>query len=432
MKNTTDVLIIGGGIAGLAAARRLTAAGRHVALLEARDRLGGRIWTRQTPNYPVELGAEFIHGRPEEILQVAAEAALPISTVEGHFRRKIDGDWADAGPLMGKIEQLFEKMPANEPDQSFQHYLDRSGVSSDVREHALRYVEGFHAADPTLISVHSLIRDTHAEEAIRGDDRQFRFAAGYEGLVRAIQDRIERGRCDVLLKNVVTEINWQRGKVVARTANAEFHAPRAIITVPLGVLKAKSIAFLPALPEKENAIRFLEMGAAVRVTLCFRTKFWEQDPEMSDLGFLFTNDQQFPTWWTSNALPYPTLTAWAAGRYAMALKGLPTEEVTLNATQSLARIMGTGARDLEEQMTAAFTHDWQADPFFRGAYSYAAVGGMEAARALAAPVAETIYFAGEATNADGYNATVHGAIASGYRAAEELLTSCGAKPQRTA
>ena len=432
MKNTTDVLIIGGGVAGLAAARQLTAANMRITLLEARDRLGGRIWTQQTPNYPVELGAEFIHGRPEEILQIAAEAALPISPVEGHFRRKIDGDWADAGHLMGKLEQLFEKMPADEPDQSFQHYIDRSGISSEFREHALRYVEGFHAADPTLISVHSLIRDTHAEKAIRGDDKQFRFAAGYEGLVRAIKDRIELERCDVLLNNVITEINWRRGEVVAKTANTEFHAPRAIITVPLGVLKAKSIVFLPALAEKENAIRSLEMGAALRVVLCFRTKFWEREPEMADLSFLFTNDPQFPTWWTSNALPYPILTAWAAGRYAVALKGLPTEEITHNATQALARIMATDARDLEEQMTGAFTHDWQADPFFRGAYSYAAVGGIDAALALATPVEETLYFAGEATNADGYNATVHGAIASGYRVAQELLTSRDAKPQRTA
>lgn len=432
MKDTSDVLIIGGGVAGLAAACQLTAADMRVTLLEARNRLGGRIWTRQTPNYPVEIGAEFIHGRPEEILRLASEAALPISPVEGHFRRKIDGKWADAGRLMEQVEQLFEKMPADEPDQSFQHYIDRSGISNEVREHALRYVEGFHAADPTLISVHSLIRDTHAEEAIRGDDKQFRFAAGYEGLVRAIKDRIAPERCDVLLNNVVTEINWRRGEVVARTANAEFHAPRAIITVPLGVLKAKSIAFLPALPEKENAIRFLEMGAAARVTFCFRTKFWEQDPEMSDLGFLFTNDPQFPTWWTSNALPYPILTAWAAGKYAVALKGLATEEITHNAAQALARITGIDARDLEAQMTGAFTHDWQADPFSHGAYSYAAVGGIDAARALAAPVAETLYFAGEATNADGYNATVHGAIASGYRVAEELLTSCSAKPQRTA
>lgn len=116
----------------------------------------------------------------------------------------------------------------------------------------------------------------------------------------------------------------------------------------------------------------------------------------------------------------------------MALKGLATEEITHNALQALARIMGIDARDLEAQMTGAFTHDWQADPFSRGAYSYAAVGGIGAAQTLASPVAETLYFAGEATNADGYNATVHGAIASGYRVAEEILISRSAKPQRTA
>lgn len=423
MTDATDVLVIGGGVAGLAAARQLTSAGLHVTLLEARDRLGGRIWTHQTQDYPVELGAEFVHGRPEEILALAAEAALSIAPVEGGFRRKIDGAWADAGRLMGKVEELFEKMPADEPDQSFLHYIDRSGVRNDVREQALRYIEGFHAADPSLISVHSLIRDTHAEEAISGDGRQFRLAGGYEGLVQAIRDRIDAKRCNVLLNSAVTEIHWCAGDVVAKTTNAEFRAPRAVITVPLGVMKANGIVFSPELPEKQNAVKFLEMGAAVRVTLCFREKFWERAPEMADLGFLFTNHSQFPTWWTANALPYPILTAWAAGKHAMALKGLAPDEIAHKATQALAQIIGIGDRDLAAQITGAFTHDWQIDPFSRGAYSYAAVGGIDAARTLAAPVAETLYFAGEATNSEGYNATVHGAISTGYRAARELLTA---------
>jgi monoamine oxidase len=432
MNNKSDVLVLGGGVAGLAAARQLSGAGVHVTLLEARDRLGGRVWTHHTPEFPVELGAEFVHGQPEEILALAAEAALPLVPVQGNFRRKIDGAWADAGRLMGKVEQLFAKMPAEEPDQSFQHYVDRAGPDEEVRQQALGYVEGFHAADPSLISVHSLIRDAHAEEAVSGDERQFRFGRGYDGLVQALKDRMEPGHLEVQLRTVVREIQWCAGDVVARTADAEFRAPRAIITIPLGVLKANGISFLPELPAKKEAIRFLEMGGAVRVTLCFKEKFWERDKDMAGTGFLFTNDPEFPTWWTANALPYPILTAWAAGRYASELKGLSAHEVTHKAKLALARILGSAGIDLAAQITAAFTHDWQSDPFSRGAYSYAAVGGIDAARALAAPVAETLYFAGEATNSDGYNGTVHGAIATGYRAAQEVLASGDIKPKRTA
>ena len=132
-----DALIIGGGIAGLVAARHLTEAGLRVTLLEARDRLGGRIYTQSTGEFPVELGAEFVHGRPDEILAIAAEGAMPIVPVQGSFRRKINGEWAEAGHLMEKIDQLFAKLPAGEPDESFQYYLDRSGEDDDVKQQAL-------------------------------------------------------------------------------------------------------------------------------------------------------------------------------------------------------------------------------------------------------------------------------------------------------
>lgn len=141
---------------------------------------------------------------------------------------------------------------------------------------------------------------------------------------------------------------------------------------------------------------------------------------MADLSFLFTDDPQFPTWWTSNALPYPILTGWAAGPNAAAHTGRSHDEIIHSAVRSLARIMKIAEPELRKQITGSFMHDWQADPYSRGAYSYAAVGGIDAARALAAPVAGTLYFAGEATNSDGYNGTVHGAIATGMRAAKEL------------
>ncbi|HEY2911847.1 MAG TPA: NAD(P)/FAD-dependent oxidoreductase [Candidatus Angelobacter sp.] len=417
-----DALIIGGGIAGLTAARHLTEAGLHVTLLEARKRLGGRICTHSTTEYPVELGAEFVHGRPEEILALAAEGAVPLVPVQGNFRRKINGKWVEAGHLMEKVDQLFAKLPTSEPDESFQYYLDRSGEDDDIKQQALRYVEGFHAANPSLISARSLRRDSEAEEAIDGD-HQYRIASGYESLVRAVADRIDRKLCDIVMNAPVHEIVWRQGQVIARTSAAEYVAPQAIVTLPLGVLKSNSMVFSPALPEKQNAMSFLEMGPVIRVSLCFRDKFWERDPEMADLSFLFTDDPEFPTWWTSNPLPYSILTGWAAGPNAGAHTGRSKDEIVGSVVKSLARIMRIPEPELRKQMTKSFMHDWQADPFSRGAYSYAAVGGMDAAKALGAPVANTLYFAGEATNGDGYNGTVHGAIATGLRAAKELLQS---------
>jgi monoamine oxidase len=426
-----DALIIGGGIAGLTAARCLTEAGLSVTLLEARDRLGGRIYTHHTPQFPVELGAEFVHGKSQEILALAAEGAVPIVRVKGQFRKKTNGSLADAGRLMEKVDKLFGGMPADEPDQSFQHYLDRTGVADELKQQALRYVEGFHAADPALISVHSLIRDGRAEDAIEGD-RQYRIASGYCDLVRAMATRIDPKLCRIVKNAVVNAIDWQRGEVTARTSIAEFKAPRAVITLPLGVLKANSVAFSPSLPEKQRAMGFLEMGPVIRVSLCFAEKFWEHKPEMADLSFLFTDDREFPTWWTSNPLPYPMLTGWAAGPNAAVHRGRSHDEIIHSAVTALARILECDEGKLRRQLTETYTHDWQDDPFSRGAYSYASVGGIDAARALATPVAGTLYFAGEATSCDGYNGTVHGAIASGFRAAEELLQSMGARPQRTA
>jgi monoamine oxidase len=417
-----DALIIGGGIAGLVAARHLTEAGLSVTLLEARDRLGGRIYTESTGEFLVELGAEFVHGRPDEILAIAAEGATPIVPVQGSFRRKINGEWADAGHLLERIDRLFAKLPAKEPDESFQYYLDRSEEDDEVKLHAQQYVEGFHAADPSVVSARSLRRDSEAEEAIKGD-RQYRIGNGYQSLVQTVTERIDRTRCDILMNTAVHEIVWRPGQAIVRAGLTEYLAPRAIITLPLGVLKSGSVAFSPALPAKQNAMSFLEMGPVVRVSLCFQEKFWERDLKMADLSFLFTDDPLFPTWWTSNPLPFPVLTGWAAGPNAKAHTGHGKDEIVASAVQSLARIMKISQSDLERQVTGSFTHDWQADPFSRGAYSYAAVGGIDAAAKLAEPVANTLYFAGEATNSDGYNGTVHGAIATGLRAANELLQS---------
>ena len=422
MSASFDVAIIGAGVAGLTASRELSQSGLRVLLLEGRERIGGRILTHHTPHYPVELGAEFIHGRPSETFQLVKEAGLKIAELRWNPLRRRAGQWLDAGKSMAAMEELFESASSDQADQSIQSFVDYARAEPEVKEMALAFVEGFHAADPRRISLHSVIRSAIAEEQIDGD-RQYRIAAGYDTAVRAISDRIDWKRCDLRLQTCVTEVKWKPGSAVIRTSDGlELRAPRAIITVPLGVLKSGRIRFNPSLADKEQSFHKLEMGPVIRASLCFRGKFWESEPRFKDMSFLFSDDPHFPTWWTGNPLPFPMITGWAAGHYARELGGQGSDSIINTAVQSLANIFGMDARRVRGELEGGFTHDWQADPFSAGAYSYALVDGADAGAELALPLEKTLFFAGEATVSDGHNGTVHGAIASGHRVAREI---CG-------
>jgi monoamine oxidase len=271
--------------------------------------------------------------------------------------------------------------------------------------------------------VQSLIRNTAADER-PGAERQFRFAEGYDGLVTAIFQRVDPRLSEVRYNVVATAVEWRPKKVLIRTAaDAEFTAPQAIVTVPLGVLKAWTIHFTPALHGKEQALRTLEMGAVVRVSLCLGSEVWATQERLAGDGFLFSGDPPFPVWWVSNPPPFPVVTGWAAGPNARALVGLDEAQRVRAALDALTAVLGMDPARLHQGLRGGFSHDWQADPFSRGAYSYAAVGGSRAGEELGAPLDATLFFAGEATESDGQNATVHGAIASAQRVASEVLAS---------
>ena len=422
MTRSPDVIVIGAGIAGLIAARDLSAAGLRVTIVEARDRVGGRIYTDHSLGYPVEFGAEFIHGRPRETFDLVEKFGLPVVEVEGSFCEHRHGKWLQAGEFWEQIESLFSKIPTDGHDQSFVEFLNHIDVDAKVKERALGFVEGFHAADPGRVSAHSIAKSNAAEEAIDGDS-QFRFAQGYDGLVHGVTDSLDLSRCDLLLNTAVTEIRCKNSEVrIDTTSRGELAAPCAVVTLPLGVLKSGTVRFTPQLPdEKQRALNGLEMGPVIRASLGFRDNFWAKRPSLKDLSFLFTDDQRFPTWWTSNPLPYPLLTGWAAGHFAQNLSGCNRECVVSRAVEALTEIFSTEARTLEEQLVSGFSHDWQSDPFSRGAYSYVLRGADNAEDALAAPVSNTLFFAGEATDNRGHNGTVHGAIFSGERVAREIL-----------
>ena len=238
--------------------------------------------------------------------------------------------------------------------------------------------------------------------------KQFRIAGGYDALIAWLRAGLDPDRAAIRLGTPVTEIAWRRGEVRV----LDWRAKAAVITVPAGVLKAPdAIRFTPELSDKKRALERIEVGHVVKIILRFRERFWD------DCTFIHSDDAHVPTWWTTAPVRAPVMTGWAGGHAADRL--LAEGDVIERGITSLASILGVPRRRVASKLDAAHTHDWQADPFSRGAYSYAGVGGSEAYRALARPVASTLFFAGEATSDQ--TGTVAGAIASGRRAARQIL-----------
>ena len=415
-----SVLIIGAGVAGLAAAQSLAGAGFKVTILEARDRIGGRIHTlheRHSP-VPVELGAEFVHGKAREVWDIADAENFVMGSLEGD-------NWCSENHVLKKSNEFWDQWTAvarqvkkgkSYPDRSFREFLETLPLDAETKKSALDFVQGFNAAFAGRISLQHLSITQEASDSISGQT-SFRVIAGYDRIVRALA-RFDSGSVKIRLNTIVDEIEWWRGRVQA----GGYEADRAVITVPLGVLQADAIRFDPDLPEKRSAAQELEMGHVVKVVLFFKSAFWE-DRGVENLSFLHARGEKFPTWWTTRPIAAPVLVGWAGGPPAETLAFKSEDFILDAAVSSLANALKMHSSALAARIDTAYVYDWQADPFTLGAYSYVPTGAITAPMRLAEPVADTLFFAGEATNSDGHSATVHGAIATGYRAAAELSGS---------
>jgi monoamine oxidase len=448
MAKDLDVVIIGAGMAGLAAARDLGRAGLSVSILEARDRIGGRVLTQHDPecDSPLELGAEFIHGKPREILDPLQTAGVPLQEVDGDNWYALEGRLT-AGNFFSDVDRILRAMDDSMPDESFLSFLERGYANprtkklQQAKQQAIGYVSGFNAADPAKIGVHWLVEEMRAEAKIQGD-RAFRSQNGYEDLLSIFSQQMRDRGVEVRTATVVQSVHWRRGyarvTVHGSQGSSTWDAPRVLVTLPLSLLKAPvgqlgAIQFIPGLPQQKlAALDNLEMGKVIRLILRFRERFWESIKpsararrSLTKLAFLFSRDQWFPTWWTTMPKKAPLITGWAPFRSAERLSGQRESFVVERSLQTLSHLLGPSAQELQSLLEAAYFHDWQQDPFSRGAYSYGKVGADGAQHALAAPLDNTLFFAGEASDTSGHNGTVHGAIASGYRAAREILEGIG-------
>lgn len=430
-----DALVIGAGAAGLAAAQRLTAAGLSVILVEARDRVGGRIHTLQLPGWtqPIEAGAEFVHGDPEgtwDLIRGAGLATRPVNEVnqqlvEGRSQPfEFDCVW----------DHVFRRLErAARDDLSFSEFLRQECADLTPQEtaQATAYVEGFHAADSQLINTCWLLEADRASGQ-GGDAAAHRIQNGYDGILKNLLEPIRAADAGIRLNTVVESIHWQSGNVEvlvrerSESSTQSICARCAVITLPLGVLQLApgsmgGVTFVPEVPQIRAACRGLRMGPVIKLFLRFREAFWNSGDRQTP-GFFHVSGSPFPTWWTTNLTSVPILTGWAGGPAAERLAGMESERIVERALSSLTRSFALEQSLLTKLLEAQHLVDWQQDPWARGAYSYVTVGAMNAPHRLAEPIAGTLFFAGEATH-DRLGGTVAGALASGYRAADQILSA---------
>ncbi|MEM7138552.1 MAG: NAD(P)/FAD-dependent oxidoreductase [Myxococcota bacterium] len=435
------VLVIGAGAAGLTAANALTAAGIETVVLEARDRIGGRVWTDDVDGVPVDLGGMWIHGPAGDtaacILNhegVGWESAeffgFNTQVFDAELQRYATGEErvsmiTSLTAFDEAIPSLFDALgPEARMTDVVTAFLDQAGLEGTARRHTrfgiLTQIELLSAQSAGDLSLISYIGggDDDGGAGI-GDGGGDNFPSGS---YRTLIDALARG-VDVRLNSIVSRIEHDPSGVTVETSNGTERGSHAVVTLPLGVLKAGAVEFSPALPgDKRNAIDLIDMAELEKIVLRYSEPFW-QAPGSGNLLYLGATQGELPLIvdYTPFAGGQPTLVAFYCGDYGRAVESMSDEAIAGRAAAIVNELAGTQGRE----PNAVRVTRWKADPFALGSYPgepiRASAADVQAIgpsyQAMAAPVGERLLFAGDGTT----NSTVDGAIVSGIREAERLL-----------
>ncbi len=428
MDGVFDCVIIGAGVAGLAAAKKLHEAGRRVVVVEARERIGGRVWTETSwPGAPVELGAQWIHGfKNNPLAKLCSEHNVKMMQTDYNSRTIFGADgkqWTER--KSGAAEKQFkalrrdvhrlrkEQRTNRQPDLPFSfiwnEVLKANKIGPDAR-HQLNFeanieIEHEYAADLQQLSLYEYDQD----EAEHGSDAVL--PCGYA----QIPALLARG-LDVRLGEIVRGVKVSANGVAVVTEHGMFRGRTVLVTIPLGVLQAGAVKFEPPLPDKKLAtIRRLGSGRLDKVCLRFQQVLW---PAKHILNFAGPRSGEFAEWINAEVfLHAPVLCAYNAGSVAIQFETKPKNDVVAAAVDCVRTMFGNKVPAPE----ASLVTRWGTDPFSLGSYSYLPPGATAADfDQLAEPVGARLFFAGEATSSK-QNATVHGAMLSGEREAARLL-----------
>jgi monoamine oxidase len=418
-----DTLIIGAGSAGLAAGRMLHDAGQNILILEARDRIGGRIWTDETfTDFPLELGAEFIHGENVVTHNLLRQAglntipvnrmgklrwaiyrlpALPLDAIPAQLRATIVG-------LQTHYQLLARQSP--DPDLSLGDYLRGRGWDDEALKIADVLLAQTCCAPLDSLSCADLIREMKVDHA---GQQEFRIREGYSALLKWYSRDLP-----IQLKTAARDIKWDQNGVTVITTTEDYRARRCILAVPVSILTLRIIRFDPPLQQdKQEAIAAFKTEPATKLIYRFPQPFW--DPELTYMA----HPGLATRWWTPGygRGGAAVIACFVTAQPARILDELPEEQALTWGLTELNSLLEMRENDLRKACLEARRVSWAKDAYARGGYAHVTPGHARIRPVLARPEGNVLFFAGEATAYDSNPQTVHGALESGWRAAQECL-----------
>ncbi len=433
------VIVIGAGVAGLTIANALTTAGVDTAVLEGRNRLGGRVYSPEVGGVPVDVGGMWISGpegnpatcilnqeglgwTPSEQIDVTTRG---FDSVLG--RAMTDAETFGAAPVIFEFEAELPALsttlgPTATMAEAAELFMSRSTLTGDARRHAefllVTYIELLNSIGMDRLPIEGFLGNPSSP--LPGGE--FLPDGSYRGLVDALARSV-----DVQLDTIVSRIAYDADGVTVETSQGTERGSHVVVTVPLGVLKHGSIEFSPPLPEaKQSAIGRLDMAEAEKVVLTYDDAFWP-DPGLGNFAYLSETPGEFPfiVDYTAFAGGTPTLVGFYLAGNDRSIANRSDDAIAGRLAEIAGEISGVNAGAGAPTPTDVHVTRWKSDPFAMGSYIYLPAGSSAAdIEALAAPVNDRLLFAGDSTSLE-HNGYVHGAILTGIREAERLLDRQG-------
>ena len=410
LPSSIDVAIIGAGAAGLGAARALADSGLSVAVLEARDRIGGRAWTIQAaPDVTFDLGCGWLHSADKNsFVAIAGQLGFAVNKELPPWRERAYGDTfpqSERDDFARALDEFYERAweAAQRGDEGPAARCLEPGNRWNPMIHAIStYINGCELDSVSILDM----------DAYEDTDLNWRVRRGYGALIAVYGEP-----CTVVKNCNVTQIDHSGKRIRLNTSQGTLEADKVIVTVPTSLIADEAIRFSPALPTKVDAARGLPLGVDDKVMLALDEP--EAFPKEGNL-----RGATMPTaMGTYHLRPFgqPCIEGFFGGRFARELEQSGAGAFAAQSIDEIASLLGNGIR---RKLRPLAESRWALDPFARGAYSHALPGHAGDRAILAAPVDGRIFFAGEATSPNFFS-TAHGARDSGERAAREVLTVTG-------